>query len=150
MRYWADSIDWKSVSGKQKMSVAFLAEVEPRIHWGTLAAFNYKTLSPDTISAFRHRMHLDRLDWQYISNEASLTYDFIKEFERPVFKAGIVDGKVIDESQVQVLAKLPGKDGLIAMFARALKSPIQNLHGALSAPLRDLAGVLKQVSEKKA
>ncbi len=81
IRYWADSIDWRSISGKQKMSIPFLKEFETRVHWSTLAAFNYKTLTSDMITTFKHRLRLDSLDWQYISNEATLTYDFIKEFD---------------------------------------------------------------------
>jgi large subunit ribosomal protein L10 len=81
---------------------------------------------------------------------AKVISEFIKEFEKPAFKAGVIDGKVMDAGQVAVLAKLPGKDVLLGKLVGGLKQPVQMLHGALSAPLRDLAQVLKQVSEKKA
>ena len=81
---------------------------------------------------------------------AKVINDFIKEFEKPAFKGGLIDGKVVDADQVLVLAKLPGKEVLLGKLVGGLKSPIQMLHGALSAPLRDLAAVLKQVSENKA
>jgi len=73
---------------------------------------------------------------------AKILADFLKEFERPVFKAGVVDGKV--------LASLPGKDVLLGMLVSGLKSPVQMLHSALSSPLRNLGSVLKQVAEAKA
>jgi len=81
---------------------------------------------------------------------AKVISEFMKEFEMPTLKAGIVDGKVMDQGQVMILAKLPSKDVLLAQLVGGLKSPLQKLHGALSAPLRDLGAVLKQVSEKKA
>jgi large subunit ribosomal protein L10 len=81
---------------------------------------------------------------------AKILADFMKEFERPALKAGIIDGKVVGKAQVLVLAKLPGRDVLLARFAGGLKAPVGKLHTALSSPLLKLAMVLKQVSEKKA
>lgn len=81
---------------------------------------------------------------------AKILADFLKEFERPALKAGIVDGKVMGKAQVETLAKLPGRDVLLARFAGGLKAPVGKLHTALSSPLMKLAMVLKQVSEKKA
>jgi large subunit ribosomal protein L10 len=81
---------------------------------------------------------------------AKILNDFLKEFERPALKAGIIDGKVMGKAQVLVLAKLPGREVLLARFAGGLKSPVVRLHTALSSPLQKLALVLKQVSEKKA
>jgi large subunit ribosomal protein L10 len=81
---------------------------------------------------------------------AKIIADFIKEFERPVFKAGVIEGRVMDEAQVTVLAKLPSKEVLLSRLVGGLKSPVQMLHSALSSPLRNLASVLKQVSEREA
>ena len=81
---------------------------------------------------------------------AKILSDFLKEFERPALKAGIVDGKVMGKAQVETLAKLPGREVLLARFAGGLKSPVGRLHTALSSPLQKLAMALKQVSEKMA
>jgi len=81
---------------------------------------------------------------------AKILSDFLKEFERPAFKAGIVDGKIVGKAQVEVLAKLPSRDVLLARFAGGLKAPLGRLHTALSSPLQKLAFVLQQVSETKA
>jgi len=80
---------------------------------------------------------------------AKVIAEFIKQFEKPALKAGIVDGRVLNADQVQVLATLPGKDVLLGMLVSGLKSPVQKLHAALSSPLRNLAAVLSQVAEKK-
>ena len=81
---------------------------------------------------------------------AKILADFLKEFERPSLKAGIVDGKVMGKAQVETLAKLPGREVLLSRFAGGLKSPVSKLHTALSSPMQKLAMALKQVSEKKA
>jgi large subunit ribosomal protein L10 len=80
---------------------------------------------------------------------AKIIADFIKEFERPVLKAGLVDGKVVGKEQADILSKLPGRDVLIARLAGGLRSPVQKLHSALSSPLQKLAMALRQVAEQK-
>ncbi|NNF06275.1 MAG: 50S ribosomal protein L10 [Candidatus Eisenbacteria bacterium] len=81
---------------------------------------------------------------------AKIINDFIKEFEMPTLKGGLIDGKVVDGDQAQTLAKLPSKEVLLGQLIGGLKSPIQKLHGALSSPLRNLASVLKQAADKQA
>ncbi len=81
---------------------------------------------------------------------AKVISDFLKEFEKPVLKAGVVDGRIMGAEQVKVLADLPSREVLLGMLLSGLKSPVQKLHSALSSPLRSLATVLKQVSEQKA
>jgi len=79
---------------------------------------------------------------------AKVLADFSKEFQAPRIKAGLVGGRVYDEAAIKELAQLPGKDVLLGRLVGGLKSPVQKLHSALSSPLRNLATVLKQVSEK--
>jgi large subunit ribosomal protein L10 len=81
---------------------------------------------------------------------AKVLSEFMKEFERPVMKAGLVDGRVIGKAEVETLARLPGRNVLLALFAGGLKMPLGRLHTALSSPLTKLAVALKQVAEKAA
>lgn len=80
---------------------------------------------------------------------AKVISDFMKEFEKPTLKAGIVDGKFVNKRQVDVLARLPGREVLLGRLATGLRSPVQKLHLALSNPLTKLAVALKQVAEQK-
>lgn len=80
---------------------------------------------------------------------AKVIADFVKEFEKPRLKAGLVDGRVMNETQVGVLAKLPSREVLLGRFAGGLKSPLSKLHSALSSPMQKLAMALKQVAEQK-
>jgi len=82
---------------------------------------------------------------------AKVLATFAKEFaSQPRIKAALVGGKIYNEADVKALAALPGKEVLLSMLIGGLKSPVQKLHSALSSPLRNLATVLKQVSEKPA
>lgn len=53
--------------------------------------------------------------------------DFAKENDFYKFKAGIMDGKAIEVSEVQKLANLPSKETLYSMLASALLGNIRNL-----------------------
>lgn len=64
------------------------------------------------------------------------------------FKAGIVDGRVVDFSEVEKIASLPSKEELIGKLLYLLNAPAQRLATVLNAIPRDLAVVLKQVSER--
>ncbi|MDQ3634090.1 MAG: 50S ribosomal protein L10 [Acidobacteriota bacterium] len=64
------------------------------------------------------------------------------------FKAGVVDGRVIDFSEVEKIATLPSKEELIGKLLYLFNAPAQRLATVLNAIPRDLAIVLKQVSER--
>jgi large subunit ribosomal protein L10 len=66
------------------------------------------------------------------------------------FKAGIVEGRVIDIRSIQDLANMPSKEGLIAKVMWLINSPAQRLAVALNGVARNLAVVLDQaVKEDK-
>lgn len=64
------------------------------------------------------------------------------------FKAGVVDGKVVDFNDVERIASLPSKEELIGKLLFLLNAPAQRLATVLNAVPRNLAVVLKQVSER--
>jgi large subunit ribosomal protein L10 len=66
------------------------------------------------------------------------------------FKAGIVEGRVIDIRSIQELANMPSKEGLIAKVMWLINSPAQRLAVSLNGVVRNLAVVLDQaVKEDK-
>lgn len=62
----------------------------------------------------------------YVS-PAKILNDYAKGHEFYKIKMGVMDSKVIDESEVKKLATLPSKDTLYAMLASALLGNIRNL-----------------------
>ncbi len=65
------------------------------------------------------------------------------------FKAGVVDGKVVDLKQVEAIASLPSKEELIGKFLYVLNAPAQRLATVLNAVPRNLAIALGQIAEGK-
>ncbi len=74
---------------------------------------------------------------------------YIKEYKDIFeFKTGVVDGKVVSIEEVKTIASLPSKEALIAKLLYLLNAPAQRLATVLNAVPRDLAVVVKQVSER--
>ena len=57
---------------------------------------------------------------------AKAVNDYAKDNESYTIKAGVMDGKMIEVSEVKKLANLPSKDTLYAMLASALLGNIRN------------------------
>jgi large subunit ribosomal protein L10 len=73
---------------------------------------------------------------------------WVKENSQFTFKLGIVDGKVLDVSEVQALATMPGKEELFAKLLWLINAPAQRLVTVINATGRDLAIVVNQGVEK--
>jgi large subunit ribosomal protein L10 len=65
-----------------------------------------------------------------------------------VFKAGIVEGRVINLADIANIAAMPSKEELIAKLLFLINSPAQRLAVALNGVARNLAVVLKQAVEQ--
>ena len=66
-----------------------------------------------------------------------------------VFKAGVVEGRVVDLADLEQLANLPSKEELISKLMFLLNSQAQRLATAVGGVARSLAGVLNQAAEQK-
>ncbi len=65
-----------------------------------------------------------------------------------VFKAGVVEGRVINLADLDQIANLPSKEELISKLMFLLNAPAQRLATAVSAVSRNLAVVLNQATEQ--
>jgi large subunit ribosomal protein L10 len=80
---------------------------------------------------------------------AKVLAKFASEHELPKFKAGFVDGAVLDAKGVLALSKLPTKGELVSQLLGGIQGPARNLLSVMQGPARNLASVLKQISEKQ-
>ena len=64
------------------------------------------------------------------------------------FKAGIVEGKVVDLNQVEAIASLPSKEELISKLLYVINAHAQRIVTVINAVPRNLAVVVKQIGEK--
>lgn len=65
------------------------------------------------------------------------------------FKAGIVEGKVVDLKQVEAIASLPSKEELISKLMFVINAQAQRMVTVINAVPRNLAVVIKQIGEGK-
>jgi large subunit ribosomal protein L10 len=65
---------------------------------------------------------------------------FLKDNPAATFKAGVMDGKLFDVKQLQVLAELPSRDVLIAKLLYLMQYPISGLAVALDGIRKQKAG----------
>ena len=70
---------------------------------------------------------------------AKVLGDFVREFEKPTVKAGLVDGKKVTPEHVKRLGEIPSRDVLLAQFAGSLNGLLYSFVGALEA-LREQRG----------
>ncbi len=66
-----------------------------------------------------------------------------------VFKAGMVEGRVVNVADIANIAAMPSKEELIAKLLFLLNAPAQRLAVALNGVARNLAVVLQQAVEQK-
>ena len=74
---------------------------------------------------------------------------FANESKKLQIKAAIVDGRIIDTTQVIALSKVPPRTELLARLVGSLRSPIYRLHGAMKGHHRKLVYVLSAIHEKR-
>ena len=84
-------------------------------------------------------------------DEASLAkglLDATKPFKVEI-RGAALNGETVDAAAVAALAKLPGREQLLAQLAGGMASPLSTMAGLLAAPLRDLGYGLAQLQEQR-
>jgi large subunit ribosomal protein L10 len=74
--------------------------------------------------------------------------NWVKDNAEFTFKLGIVDGKVINVTEIQSLATLPGKEELFSKLLFLINSPATRLATVINATGRNLAVVVNQAVEQ--
>ncbi len=69
--------------------------------------------------------------------------NFAREFKRPAFKSGVLDGEALDEEQIKSLADLPPRDVLMGQLLGVINAPATKLLRTINEPGASLARVIK-------
>ena len=85
-----------------------------------------------------------------VSAVAKQLVNFSKENEALKVVTGIFESKVLDSSQIGVIASLPSREVLIAQLLGTMQAPITSFVRVLNQVVASLPQVLKQIEEKKA
>ncbi|KIL38389.1 50S ribosomal protein L10 [Gordoniibacillus kamchatkensis] len=75
---------------------------------------------------------------------AKILTDFAKKNEALKVKGGVVEGRVVDLSQIQALANLPSREGLLSMLLSVLQAPMRNFALAVKAVAEKQEGGAQQ------
>ena len=90
------------------------------------------------------------LGYEGVVEPAKVGSDFANEHDdKPVFKLGILDKKIVSAVEIQRLAKLPPREQLLAELAGALEAPMAALVSALEGKVQEMAGLLDALREQK-
>jgi len=81
---------------------------------------------------------------------AKVIKKFNEKTGKLALKVAVLDKQVFDGSQLDQLAKLPGRKEIMAGIVGSLQSPIAGVVGAIGAVMRDLVNVLDAIEKKKA
>lgn len=69
----------------------------------------------------------------------------LKDASKGFIKAGLLEGQLMDDIQINRLAQLPSKDELRAKVVGGLGAPLYGIVGVLQANLRNLVYALDQI-----
>lgn len=72
--------------------------------------------------------------------------EFAKEHDLPQIKAGLINKEALSADQINQLASLPTKVELISQTIATIKAPLSGILNVLSANLKNLVYVLKEVN----
>ena len=81
---------------------------------------------------------------------AKVMVEFEKEGKKIQLKSAFVESQLMDRDRVLALAKLPGRDQLLAQLAMSIVHPLKKMGLSLSAPLTNMLLLLKNLKDKKA
>ncbi|HEM4716783.1 TPA: 50S ribosomal protein L10, partial [Streptococcus suis] len=60
-------------------------------------------------------------------------YDFAKTADALEIKGGAVEGKVSSKEEIEALATLPNREGMLSMLLSVLQAPVRNVAYAVKA-----------------
>ncbi len=125
------------------------ANVEFRVVKNTLARLSVKDTEASGLAEFFEGPTALAISRENENEGAKILAKFAEEHEAPKFKAGFVDGNVIDAAAVITLSKLPSKEELLSKVLAGLQSPASGLVGVMQGPLRSLMSVINQIKDQK-
>jgi large subunit ribosomal protein L10 len=78
-----------------------------------------------------------------VAAAAKVLKSFEKEFKKPTIKLGILDGDILDESQVKAIAELPSREVMLAIVLGTINAPATKLVRTINEPASSLARVIQ-------
>lgn len=124
--------------------------IEYTVVKNSLLSFAAKENGLDNLQPFLNGPTSMAISYDDLVAPAKVLVEYSKKYEKLELKTGIVEGNVIDLSQVFMLAELPSKEVLIAQMLGSMNAPITGFVTVLSGVIRSLAIALNAIAEQKA
>ncbi|MCK4835132.1 MAG: 50S ribosomal protein L10 [Candidatus Aminicenantes bacterium] len=80
---------------------------------------------------------------------AKTIVDFEKESKNIKIKAGFIEQRFVNDTEIKDVAKLPGKPQLMSQLAFSMSMPLKKFGMTLSAPLKNMMILLNNLKDKK-
>lgn len=83
-----------------------------------------------------------------LAGPAKVLKEFSEQYNKPEYKAAIIDGDFYGEDKLELLAAMKSKKEVIGDIAGLLLSPVSNIISGLQAQGSNIAASLKTIAEK--
>lgn len=140
------------------MSVSDMGKLRGKFRDGNVQFKVYKNTllkrAMDTIGGYEELYpHLeDQNGFAFVNEElavpAKVLKDYIKENNKPEFKAAFIDGDYYSQDKLDTLAAMKSKNEVIGDVIGLLLSPVSNVVSALQAQGSNIAGAVQTIAEK--
>ncbi len=81
---------------------------------------------------------------------AKVLVEFEKESKKIKIISGFIEKRLVSDRQVAEVAKLPGKEQLLAQLVYSIGMPLRRFGAALSSPMTHMLVLMKNLQDKKA
>ena len=125
---------------------------EYRIYKNTMSSLAFKDIGADGLVEYLKEPTAIVFGYEDPAATSKALVEFLKEQKKdplPIIKAGFMDGEVIKEDQIKILATLPPKDVLLGNLLRAMNGPTQGFVTVLSGVPRAFVTVLSEIKKQK-
>lgn len=140
------------------MSVADMGDLRGEFRNGNVRFKVYKNTlmkrAMDTIGGYEELYpHLeDQNGFAFVEEElaapAKVLKNYIKEHDKPEFKAALIDGDYYGQDQLDSLAAMKSKNEVIGDILGLLMAPVSNVVSGLQAQGETIAGAVQTIAEK--
>lgn len=125
------------------------------------AGVEYRVLKNTMVRRAAHEVGIEGLD-SFLEGPTAVAFsvdpvapakvlaDFAKTTKNFAIKAGVVEGKVVDQAGIIALASLPSREVLLAQVLRGMQAPLTGMANVLQGPIRKMGYALEEVRKLKA
>jgi ribosomal protein L10 len=109
------------------------AGVQYKVYKNTMMKLAFKELGLEDFNQYLEGPSAVAFSGEDLTAAARITNEFAKSNEKLVIKAGILEGKILDNNGVKAIANIPSREVLIAKLLGSLKAPVSNFVYMLDA-----------------